>query len=136
MVCIYCGASTSVTNSRHQKRANQVWRRRRCEACQSVVTTVEGVDYAASISLKTTSGALEPFQRDILFISVYDSLRHRKTAVSDAEALTATILKQLPVCFDATTAVDREKLVNLTATTLQRFDSAAAVQYRAFHPCY
>jgi transcriptional regulator NrdR family protein len=134
MVCTYCGGTTSVTNSRHQKRANQVWRRRRCDHCQSVVTTVEGLDYAASMSLKTASGVLRPFQRDILFISVYDSLRHRKTAVSDAEALTATILRSLPATFTTDRAVDRTKLIELVTSTLGRFDKAAAVQYGAFHP--
>lgn len=134
MVCTYCGGSTSVVNSRHQKRANQVWRRRRCEQCQSVVTTVEGLDFAASISIKTAAGHLQPFQRDILFISVYDSLRHRKTAVADAEALTATVLRALPTCFNTDRSVDRAKLVKLAGDTLHRFDSAAAVQYQAFHP--
>jgi transcriptional repressor NrdR len=134
MVCTYCGGPTSVVNSRHQKRANQVWRRRRCDNCQSVVTTVEGLDYAASLSIKTGTGALRPFQRDILFISVYDSLRHRKTAVSDAEALTATILRELPRTFTAERAVDRAELIRLVVSTLQRFDKAAAVQYAAFHP--
>jgi transcriptional repressor NrdR len=134
MVCTYCGGKTSVVNSRHQKRANQVWRRRQCDVCRSIVTTVEGLDYAASISIRTALGALAPFQRDILFISVYDSLRHRKTAVSDAEALTATILHTLPSCFDTDRAVDRTKLVKLVGDTLQRFDKAAAVQYLAFHP--
>lgn len=134
MVCIYCGGRTSVVNSRHQKRANQVWRRRQCDNCQSIVTTVEGLDFAASLSLKTAASAYKPFQRDILFISVYDSLRHRKTAISDAEALTATILRALPTCFDQNKSVDRTKLITLVAQTLQRFDKAAAVQYLAFHP--
>jgi transcriptional repressor NrdR len=134
MVCTYCGGETAVVNSRHQKRANQVWRRRRCDNCQSLVTTVEGLDYAASISIKTGAGRLQPFQRDILFISVYESLRHRKTAVADAEALTATILRNLPSTFTPDQAVDRSKLVELVKNTLQRFDQAAAVQYGAFHP--
>jgi transcriptional repressor NrdR len=134
MVCTYCGGQTAVVNSRHQKRANQVWRRRRCLACNSIVTTVEGLDFTASISLKTAASVLEPFQRDILFISVYESLRHRKTAVADAEALTATILRALPTCFNKDRSVERSKLVSLVATTLQRFDKAAAVQYQAFHP--
>jgi transcriptional regulator NrdR family protein len=99
-----------------------------------VVTTVEGLDFGASMSLKTALGPLMPFQRDILFISVYESLRHRKTATSDAEALTATILKALPACFDTDKAVNRQKLVRLVADTLQRFDTAAAVQYQAYHP--
>jgi len=134
MVCTYCGGPTAVVNSRHQKRANQVWRRRRCLQCNNVVTTVEGLDYPASISFKPQTGVLQPFQRDILFISVYESLRHRKTAVSDAEALTATLLRSLPAYFDSSQAVARNTLVEAVARTLRRFDHAASVQYLAFHP--
>lgn len=134
MVCTYCGGPTAVVNSRHQKRANQVWRRRRCLQCNNVVTTVEGLDYPASISFKPQTGVLQPFQRDILFISVYESLRHRKTAVSDAEALTATLLRSLPAYFDSSQAVARDTLVEAVARTLRRFDHAASVQYLAFHP--
>src|SRR5690349_12838458 len=101
MVCHYCGSETNVTNSRHQKRSNRVWRRRHCQGCGTIFTTEESIDYQASVSFKTPSGALAPFQRDILFVAVLDSLRHRKTATSDATALTDTILKHLPDCAES-----------------------------------
>ncbi len=77
--------------------------------------------------------SLEPFSRDKLLLSVYDSLRHRKTALSDAEGVTNTILgtlyKQLT---DA--VVDRDRVVRIVYVTLSRFDKVAATHYQAFHP--
>ena len=134
MVCIYCQHDTRVINSRPQKRSNRIWRRRRCEHCKQVVTTVEELDYTASTSMKDAYGRLRPFQRDILFVSVLDSLRHRQTAVADATSLTDTLLTRLPSCMDTAGAIDRTKLVALVGQTLQRFDHVAAVHYQAFHP--
>lgn len=132
MVCIYCSGPTQVTNSRLQKRSNQVWRRRQCRECQAVFTTIESVDTSQALSVQSANG-LTPFSREILLLSVYDSLRHRKTAVSDATALTGTIIGKLrPHIQDG--AITRNQIVKTTAEVLDRFDKAAAVSYRAFHP--
>ena len=66
MVCIYCGGETKVTNSRLQKRNNQVWRRRQCLECKGVFTTHEAVDLSSAL-LIDKSGAPEPFISDLLF---------------------------------------------------------------------
>jgi transcriptional repressor NrdR len=134
MVCLYCGSDTRVTNSRPQKRSNRIWRRRHCLDCGAIFTTVEGIDYSASVSFKHPSGTLQPFERDQLFVSVLDSIRHRKTATSDATSLTDTILIQLASCRDEDGGINRNQLVQLVFVTLSRFDSAAGVHYRAFHP--
>jgi transcriptional regulator NrdR family protein len=134
MVCYYCGSTTSVTNSRPQKRANRVWRRRQCDNCKNIVTTLEAVDYTASISFRTANGALQPFSRDILFVSVLDSLRHRKSAIDDATALTDAILARLSDCMNTHGAVVRDELAISTQKTLERFDPVAGTHYKAFHP--
>lgn len=132
MVCIYCGNETGVINSRHQKKVNQVWRRRQCRNCAAIFTTLEGVDLSNALRIQKDT-AYEPFSREKLLLSVYDSLRHRPTAVEDASALTATILSKLdPYIQDA--AIDRDALVTLSITVLERFDKPAATHYRAFHP--
>jgi transcriptional repressor NrdR len=132
MVCIYCGQPTKVTNSRLQKKANQVWRRRQCTVCGAVFTTLEGVDTAQALRVRK-NGAYKPFQRDMLLLSVYDSLRHRKTASEDATALTATIMgRLLPKIREA--ALERDDIVSSSAEVLGRFDKAAATHYSAFHP--
>src|SRR4051812_45427334 len=110
MVCYYCGGETSVTNSRHQKRANRVWRRRQCDSCGNIVSTLETLDYSASLSFRAPYKPLQPFSRDIVFVSVLDSLRHRKGAVSDATALTESIHARLNLYMDASGAIDRDNL--------------------------
>lgn len=132
MVCIYCGQETQVINSRHQKRTNQVWRRRKCLACQAVFTTLEGVDAAQALRVKNGK-RFEPFSRDKLLLSIYDSLRHRKTAVTDATGLTATVMSLLYQSISEAT-LERESIVEITSAVLERFDKAAATHFRAFHP--
>jgi transcriptional regulator NrdR family protein len=134
MVCIYCGSKTSVENSRLQKRANRTWRRRHCPRCGSTVTTVESVDYNASITFTSQNGAYTPFERDILFVSVLDCLKHRKSATADATALTDTILRDIRNCMPSPGAVERDLLAELVATSLERFDNVSGMQYRAYHP--
>lgn len=132
MVCVYCGSDTQVINSRHQKRLNHVWRRRKCRFCKAIFTTTETADTTSALRVRTT-GSLEPFLRDNLLMSVYDSLRHRKTALTDATELTATILSNVYDLAD-NGVVDREAIVTVTTAVLERFDKVAAVHYKAFHP--
>lgn len=132
MVCIYCKGKTSVANSRPQKRTNSIWRRRSCTVCGSVFTSLESVDLAGSIIVRRNKG-VEPFSRDKLLLSVYDSLRHRKTAITDAEGLLNTILSKLYAQL-TTAVIDRDDIVRITSTVLGRFDKAAATHYSAFHP--
>jgi len=132
MVCIYCGNPTSVVNSRHQKKANQVWRRRKCAVCQAIFTTLEGVDATQALRVHKDTH-FEPFSRDTLLLSIYDSLRHRKTAVTDATALTGTVLSRLyPLIQDAT--LEKDAIAEITTAILDNFDKAAATHYQAFHP--
>lgn len=131
MVCIYCGGVTRVVNSRLQKRTNTVWRRRHCLNCGATATTQEGIIREKALLIKKDSD-LEPFSRDKLFLSLYDSLRHRKTAITDASALSDTILGSCATHVDQGTVE-----VSLLATTahgvLKRFDRPAAVYYQAHY---
>jgi transcriptional repressor NrdR len=132
MVCVYCAHETQVINSRHQKKANQVWRRRKCLHCQAIFTTIEATDATQALRLRRKT-RLEPFSRDTLLLSVYDSLKHRKTAATDATGITTTILGLLyPLATEA--VIERDVVVELVRQVLKRFDKAAAVHYQAFHP--
>jgi transcriptional regulator NrdR family protein len=132
MVCIHCSAETQVINSRHQKKINQVWRRRRCSHGH-IFTTQEQTDYSAVWQVKSATGKLEPFQRDKLFLSLLSSLGHRKTSLTDAGALADTITSRLEIPNnDAVIPVGQ--IVTNTQVVLNRFDTAASVHYRAFHP--
>lgn len=131
MVCIYCGNPTQVTNSRLQRRTNSVWRRRACTACAQLFTSIEQADMVTSI-LIDRNGALEGFDRDTLLLSVYDALKHRETALKDAQGLTRTIIANaLKTATDSVVA--RGSLIKEALQVLERFDTAAATMYRAYH---
>lgn len=135
MVCIYCSSDTKVTNSRHQKRANNVWRRRQCQTCHTVFSTIEAPDMELSITVKQRGGDLKPFLRDQLLISVYDSLKHRKSALADATSLTDTVVSNLYTLAEAS-VLERDVIVTVVTTVLEHFDGAAATHYKAFHPVW
>ena len=131
MVCIYCSSETRVVNSRHQKRTNKVWRRRTCLNCGTTFTSLEGVDLRGSITVRHMK-QLQPFERDKLFLSVHDSLKHRKTAQSDSTGLTDTIISLLyPHMRHA--IVEKTDIIEITLKVLKRFDKVAATHYQAFH---
>lgn len=129
---MYCGQKTQVVNTRHQKRRNSTWRRRECTSivCKAVFTSIENADLASTLVVMKRSGHLEPFQRDILLLSIYDSLRHRKTAITDASDLTDTIIQQ--TTGKQATTISTELLSQTAYTVLLKFDHAAAVHYQAY----
>jgi transcriptional repressor NrdR len=132
MVCIYCGGDTQVTNSRLQKKSNQVWRRRKCQACQGLFTSIEAANLPSSLLFKRDEEHLGPFQRDILLISIYESCRHRKQAVEAATALTDTVLGKLRhKVKDA--SLKRQDVIKVTADVLKHYDKAAYTSYLAYH---
>ena len=131
MVCIYCGSETRVLNSRPQKRVNRVWRRRTCMTCGTTFTSIETVDLAGSVTVKSQQ-ELQAFQRDKLLLSIYDSLKHRKTALSDATGLTDTVISLLyPLMRKA--LLQKADITICTLKVLKRFDKIAYVHYQAFH---
>ncbi len=132
MVCVYCSSDTQVINSRHQKRKNTVWRRRKCLSCGAIFTTTEITEGTQALSVSNGRG-LEPFLRDKLFISVYDSVKHRKSALADATGLTDTIVASIYALASAA-AIEQGVIAEVTYSVLERFDSVAAMHYGAFHP--
>ncbi len=131
MNCPYCASSTKVTNSRQRSRGSQVWRRRVCTHCDSIWTTHESVDMSKSHDVVTRQNSVEPFSRDNLFISIKDSLQHRKTALSDATYLTDTILTRILAL--KTSQVSSQLLTETTIVVLKNFDPLAAKVYGRLH---
>lgn len=132
MVCVQCGSPTQVINSRHQKRANQVWRRRRCRQCSAVFTSEESAAYGAAWAVLGPSGALKPFSRDKLFLSLHRSLQHRSTALEDAAGLTDTVIEKLSGAVKDG-VIESRTIVSTVQVALTRFDKAAGTHYAAFH---
>lgn len=133
MVCIYCGSKTQVTNSRPQKRLNRTWRRRECLRCHAIFTTEEAVNLGGSIVVQRLNKAVEPFSRDKLFASLLKSLGHRERAVEEAGALCATTIVRL-LQGEARASLTPQEIAHAVRYVLRHFDSAAAVQYQAYHP--
>lgn len=132
MVCVYCGAKTKVNNSRHQKKPNQVWRRRICLNCSAMFSTLELPDLQRSLSVKHNDGRLAPFNRDKLFVSVYFSCGHLKDAVDAANALTGTVISKL-LKQSESALVDSQTIAKITQDTLKHFNQPAAAQYQAYY---
>ena len=132
MVCIYCGSTTQVKNSRTSAKYNTVWRRRACLACSSIFTTLEETDLGGSFVVKNSGGKLHPFNRDKLFIDIYESCRHRPTATEDASSL-IKIITSLLLKDTQDGVISSSDIVKAASLTLKRFDSAAAVIYEAYH---
>ncbi len=109
-----------------------MWRRRTCVSCGTTFTSLEGVDLHGSITVKS-QGQLQAFQRDKLFMSIFDSLKHRKTALEDATALTDTVISRLYPYMQEVT-LEKRVIIETTVESLQRFDKVAATHYEAFHP--
>lgn len=131
MNCLYCGDNTRVTNSRLQKRYNTIWRRRKCLHCSNIFSTIERPDLNQALRVEFANNSLSPFDRDNLYISVYDCLKHRNQPVKDATELTHTIITRLTKPQKA--MISRQKIIRTTLNVLQKFDNVAYVQYKAFH---
>jgi transcriptional regulator NrdR family protein len=75
---------------------------------------------------------MHPFSRDKLLISLYGSLQHRRTAIHDADGLTATVISKLtPLARNG--IIRSSDIVTVTQVALNRFDSVASVHYEAFN---
>lgn len=133
MVCIYCKNSTKISNSRHLARKNGTWRRRNCQICNLTFSTIEIPDYSTIWSLaRNNSKQLEPFSRTKLYISIYQSLKHRPKALEEAEELTNTIIMNM-------SSKVRDGLVFINdlkesvMEILNNFDNTSLVYYKAYY---
>lgn len=131
MNCLYCDEGTEVINSRLQKRSNAIWRRRRCQKCKNVFSTIERVELAQAVRVELTDGKLAPFDRDKLYISIYNCLKHRTSPVSDATELTNTIIYTLTKSNNV--IFSHKSIAQTTQTILELFDNVAGMQYGAYH---
>jgi transcriptional regulator NrdR family protein len=132
MVCTYCSGKTAVTNSRHQKRANNVWRRRLCLDCSAIFSTLEQVDYEKTWVVQYSDGLKKPFLRDKLFVSIFKSCQHLPDPLTTSLGLSSTIIHAL-VRDIQNCAIEHTTIARHILTTLQRFNKPAAVHYQAFH---
>ena len=119
-----------MVNSRLKKKDNRVWRRRRCAACGATFSTAETAQLGLAWQVRDGSH-LKPFSRDKLFMSLYGSCQHRKTALEDARGLTDTITGKLSDYINDG-VIGKSDLVQVVQVALNRFDKAASVHYAAY----
>jgi transcriptional regulator NrdR family protein len=75
---------------------------------------------------------LEPFSRDKLFMSLYESCKHRPTALTDADGLADTVMQHVLQHLNEG-VVGREEIAAISTAVLERFDRTAATIYSAYH---
>jgi transcriptional repressor NrdR len=131
MVCAYCGHETRVTNSRLQKRNNQVWRRRQCEACKAVFTTHEAIDLSSAL-LVGSGASTSPFLPDLLFTDTLLALQDRKDAHIAAREISSTVIQKL-LKMPEKPQFSSKTISKTTAEVLKRFDKRAYLRYVAEH---
>lgn len=131
MVCLYCAGDTKVTNSRLQKRNNQVWRRRQCLTCGAVFTTHEQIELQSALSV-SKNGSTEPFEPRLLLNELVSALSHRKDVYTASEELLATIVRKLLTLPQKPLFVPAD-ISKTTAGVLKRFDNRAYLRYLADH---
>lgn len=93
MHCPYClKITTAVVNSRASKANSQIWRRRKCLACEVVFTTHEIIDISHIIVTKRT-GESEMFSRMKLYSGIFYASQSSK--ISHREVFIDTITRSI-----------------------------------------
>jgi transcriptional repressor NrdR len=131
MVCIYCGAETKVTNSRHQKRSNQVWRRRKCLGCGAIFTSHEAIDFSTAL-IVDKKGRSQPFLSDILYSDILQAMKNRGDAYTAAREITNTIIVRLLVL--RTQSISPADISRVSGEVLRHFDKQSWLRFVAEHP--
>jgi transcriptional repressor NrdR len=132
MVCLYCGSETSVTNSRWQKRNNQIWRRRQCKACRAIFTTHEAIDLSNTLMVDSR-GSAGPFLADMLFSDLLEAMQDRSDRYTAAREAAATTIKHL-VALPNKPVYRPDQITAAAGAVLSRLDRRAWLRYVAEHP--
>lgn len=132
MVCLYCGSQTQVINSRRRQRNNQVWRRRKCLACQAIFTSSEAVELESALSVNA-DGRIEPFIPDLLLYELINCLKHRSDAYTASRELLDTIVQRL-LTLPQKPLFTTNDINRVSAQILKRFDRRAYLRWCVEHP--
>jgi transcriptional repressor NrdR len=131
MNCPYCNLDSKVTNSRLQKRSNSVWRRRNCTKCGAIWTTIESMKGSVTFKVKSNEDLVD-FRPEILLISLYECLKHRKTPETDAQYVFETVLGNLGQTKN--TVYTTQLIAASSYKVLKNYDKLAADLYKTLHP--
>lgn len=130
MNCPYCAIDSRVTNSRLQKRSNSVWRRRTCPNCGAIWTTIESMKGSVTFKVKSNEDLVD-FRPEILLISIYECLKHRKHPAQDAQYVFETVLGNLG---RTNNSIYTTELIAINCyKVLKRYDKLASDLYKVTH---
>lgn len=79
------------------------------------------------------NGTLLPFSRDALFISLYESCKHRETAIRDASNLAQQVIRKLTRETGQPGLITRAEVITACTDILTPFDATATAVYAAYH---
>jgi transcriptional regulator NrdR family protein len=97
-----------------------------------VFSTLEQPILSQTWSVKYPSGKITEFTREKLFLSIYESLKHRQSSIQDAKNLADTVIIRLrPIA--KTGIIDSRVIRDVVIVSLSRFDKAASTHYDSFH---
>jgi transcriptional regulator NrdR family protein len=121
-----------VTNSRLQKRNNQVWRRRECLKCGSILTTHESIELKSALSVERNDQNTA-FLPDLLLKELMLALQDRKDVYTASREILGTIVRKL-LSLPQKPLFQPADISHATAEVLKRFDKQAYLRYVADHP--
>jgi transcriptional regulator NrdR family protein len=132
MFCVNCfNPSTSVTNSRGNKKQPQIWRRRKCPNCDTVFTTYERPSLAENKPVHLAAGKKEAFNLGKLLLSISRSFTH---SPSDATYSSLHLAQSVEdILSTEREIITPEDIAATTHQVLRRFDESAAMQYALRH---
>jgi transcriptional regulator NrdR family protein len=111
------------------KKTGQKWRRHKCSGCNALFTSIEDYLLDACLIVKSKNDKPEPFCRDKLFLSIYQSISHLDNSVYVAGELTQTIINKLLAKKPLAPVISTSDITCAALTVLKRYNAAAAVYY-------
>ncbi|HEX6462350.1 MAG TPA: hypothetical protein VFZ58_03720 [Candidatus Saccharimonadales bacterium] len=133
MICLLCNSTqTEVKNSR--KQAFGVWRRRICKDCGFIFTTNEYVDVLKLLRVQESirKKQVQQYNRGNLLKAISQALSH-KSDEPDAPLLLLKTTEEALLAYAAKNnfIITIQKLHEITAEVLGRYDRLAALNYSA-----
>ncbi len=133
MRCLQCNSkNVEIGNSR--KYPSTVWRRRICRDCDFIFTTNERTDISKLLRIQESVRKKQshPYSRGRLLQGLYEALSHKIDDLDAPLFLLATIEEAL-VKHSAKSSfiITSQKLHEIAAEILARYDSLAALNYKA-----
>lgn len=130
MFCVNCfHKNTRVTNSRPHKKSPSIWRRRSCNSCGTLFTTIERPSLADNKKVTLPGNEIDTFNIGKLIISIAAAFTHSPhKAAYDSLWIAQTVEDILSTQYLVITPDD---IAATTHQVLKNFDELAAVQYAA-----